>query len=112
MDNSGSVSDAAPAKPVVKKLEIDGSVSDAPIQNTKIDKKLNIDGSLLEVAPVKPTAKPIEPKFDNSKIETPAAKPSAPQKVDNSGSVAPDTKKTEVKPVAPKSTEPSSLNGN
>ena len=111
MDNSGSVSDVAPAKPAAKKADVSGSVLDMPAAKAT-DKKLAIDGSLLEVAPVKPTAKPIEPKVDNSKMETPAAKPSAPQKIDNSGSVAPDNKKTEVKPVAPKSTEPSSMNGN
>ena len=110
MDNSGSVSNEAPAKPAAKKADVSGSVLDAPAAKST-DKKLPIDGSLLEVAPVKPTAKPVEPKVDNSKVETPAAKP-APQKIDNSGSVAPDTKKQEVKPVAPKSTEPSSMNGN
>ena len=96
-DISGSLLETPTAKPTDKKMDISGSLLETPAAKPAT-KKLDNGGSLLEVAPVKPTAKPIEPKVDNSKIETPAAKPSAPQKVDNSGSVAPDTKKTEVKP--------------
>jgi len=59
-DNSGSVSDVAPAKAATKKVELNGSVLDTPAAKPA-DKKLTNDGS---VAPetkkqeVKPVAKP------------------------------------------------------
>jgi len=87
VDNSGSVSDAAPAKTAVKTLELNGSVIDIPAAKPS-DKKVDISGSVLD---------------------TPAAKPSD-KKLTNDGSVAPDTKKQEAKPVV-KPTGAQSVNG-
>ncbi len=87
VDNSGSVSDVAPAKPAAKKLELSGSVLDVPAAKPS-DKKVDVSGSVLD---------------------TPAAKP-ADKKLTNDGSVAPDTKKTEAKPVA-QPTGAQSING-
>jgi len=87
VDNSGSVSDVAPAKPAAKKLELSGSVVDVPAAKPS-DKKVDVSGSVLD---------------------TPAAKPSD-KKLTNDGSVAPDTKKTEAKPAV-KPTGAQSVNG-
>jgi hypothetical protein len=105
-DNSGSVSDVAPAKPAVKKLDTDGSLLETPAAKPT-DKKVVIEGSLLNTPATKPTDKKVV--IEGSLLNTPAAKPTD-KKVDNSGSIAPQDKKEDVKPVA-KPTGAQSING-
>jgi hypothetical protein len=84
-----------------------GSLDQAPVVPPSAAKADN-SGSVSDVAPAKQSDKKVE--LSGSVLDTPVAKP-ADKKLTNDGSVAPDSKKTEVKPVAPKSTDPSSVNG-
>ncbi len=83
-----------------------GSLEQAPITKPGTAKVDN-SGSVSDVAPAKQAAKKLE--LNGSVLDTPAAKP-ADKKLTNDGSIAPDTKKTEAKPVA-NPTGPTSTNG-
>jgi hypothetical protein len=104
---SSSLSDIKPsadkkAAPATK----GGSLDQAPIVPPSTAKADN-GGSVSDAAPAKPADKKAD--VSGSVLDTPAAKP-ADKKLTNDGSVAPDTKKTEAKPVAAPA-GPTSTNG-
>ena len=104
---SSSTSDIKPsADKKVAPATTGGSLDQGPIVPPSTAKADN-GGSVSDAAPAKPAAKKAD--VSGSVLDTPAAKPSD-KKLINDGSVAPDTKKAEVKPVA-KPTGAQSVNG-